>query len=77
MYLIEINLNKKNKYTKNKFLFQKKELLINFEDKKNISLKYNNNFFCLIDGLINDNLDKKLNIEVIFNKLSKIKKKKN
>tara|TARA_B110000027_G_scaffold134266_1_gene166214 strand:- start:40 stop:1770 length:1731 start_codon:yes stop_codon:yes gene_type:complete len=76
MYLIEINLNKKNKYTKNKFLFQKKELLINFEEKKNISLKYNNNFFCLIDGLINDNLDKKLNIEVIFNKLSKIKKKK-
>ena len=76
MYLIEINLNKKNKITKNKFLFQKKELSIIFKAKKNISTKYNDNFFCLIDGFVNDNFDEKLNIEVIFDKLSKLKKKK-
>ena len=76
MYLIEINLNKKNKTTQNKFLFQKKELSIIFKAKKNISTKYNDNFFCLIDGFVNDNFDEKLNIEVIFDKLSKLKKKK-
>ena len=66
MYLIEINLNKKKKYKKNKFSFQKNELLINFKDRNNILLKYNDNFFCLIDGIINDNLDEKIKIETIF-----------
>jgi len=75
MYLIEINFNKKNIYINEKYLFQKKELLINFKDKKNIAFKYNDNFFCLIEGSINDNFDKKFSIEVIFNKLIKLKKR--
>ena len=77
MYLIEINLNKKNKLKKKRFLFQKKELSINFQDKKNISTRYNDNFFCLIDGIVNDNLDRKLNIKKIFDNLKKLKKKRN
>lgn len=76
MYLIEVNFNKNNKYINNKFSFKKKELSIFFKNKKNISIKYNNFFFCLIDGLVNDNLDKELSIEVIFNTLSKLKNKK-
>lgn len=75
MYLIEINLNKKKKYKKKKFSFQKNELLINFKDRNNILLKYNDNFFCLIDGIINDNSDEKIKIETIFNRLSKLEKK--
>lgn len=74
MYLIEINFNKKNTHINKRYLFQKKELLINFKDKKNIAFKYNDNFFCLIEGSINDNFDKKLSIDLIFNKIIKLKK---
>ncbi len=75
MYLIKVNFKKENKYKKNNFLFEKKELSIKFENKKNIFLKYDKNSFCLIDGIINDNLDKKLNIKEVFNLLSKLKTK--
>ena len=76
MYLINIDFNKKNTYANTQFLFKKKELSIDFKDKKNISFKFNNKFFCLIDGSIKNNLDKTLSIKVIFNTLSKLKKKK-